>query len=140
MDYLLPPFNWGKNYRSYLKDELVNLYAACYSLKCSELHYILDPQDVYGEKFPGETFRVLKEKDLHRFGDYRTRRLVLEAYDRLRPAFDMEEYLKRFEEVMEEYRGMTEVTLRSETNSILPRTRKIPKEPNQKDIFDRKII
>lgn len=32
--------------------------------------------------FPGETFRVLKEKELARFGEYRTRRLVLEAWDR----------------------------------------------------------
>jgi len=31
----------------------------------------------------GETFRVLKEKELARFGEYRTRRLVLEAWARL---------------------------------------------------------
>ena len=33
--------------------------------------------------FPGETFRVLKEKETAKFGEYRTRRLVLEAWDRL---------------------------------------------------------
>ncbi len=33
--------------------------------------------------FPGETFRVLKEKELRQFGEYRTRRLVLEAWERL---------------------------------------------------------
>ncbi len=33
--------------------------------------------------FPGETFRVLKEKELRQFGEYRTRRLVLEAWHRL---------------------------------------------------------
>ena len=32
--------------------------------------------------FPGETFRVLKEKETAKFGEYRTRRLVLEAWDR----------------------------------------------------------
>ena len=47
------------------------------------LRYILDPQDVYGPDFPGETFRVLKEKEIRQFGEYRTRRLVLEAWDRL---------------------------------------------------------
>ena len=31
--------------------------------------------------FPGETFRVLKEKELRQFGEYRTRRLVLEAWE-----------------------------------------------------------
>jgi hypothetical protein len=31
----------------------------------------------------GETFRVLKEKEEKQCGEYRTRRLVLEAWDRL---------------------------------------------------------
>ena len=30
--------------------------------------------------FPGETFRVLREKEIAKFGEYRTRRLVLEAW------------------------------------------------------------
>jgi hypothetical protein len=30
-----------------------------------------------------ETLRVLKEKEIKQFGEYRTRRLVLEAWDRL---------------------------------------------------------
>jgi hypothetical protein len=30
----------------------------------------------------GETFRVLKEKEEREFGEYSTRRLVLEAWDR----------------------------------------------------------
>ncbi|MDD1777503.1 MAG: hypothetical protein LUQ65_04985 [Candidatus Helarchaeota archaeon] len=32
---------------------------------------------------PGETFRVLKEKEEKQYGEYRTRRLVLEAWDKL---------------------------------------------------------
>lgn len=44
-----------------------------------------DPADVHGPDFPGETFRVLKEKETAKFGEYRTRRLVLEAWDRLPP-------------------------------------------------------
>src|SRR2546428_9968326 len=42
----------------------------------SDLRYILDPTDVYGPDFPGETFRVLKEQEIARYGEYRTRRLV----------------------------------------------------------------
>jgi len=38
---------------------------------------------VYGPDFPGETFRVLKEKEIRLYGEYRTRRLVLEAWERL---------------------------------------------------------
>ena len=34
-----------------------------------------------GEDFTGETVRVLKEKEIKQFGEYRTRRLVLEAWD-----------------------------------------------------------
>jgi hypothetical protein len=34
-----------------------------YSLICDELRYILDPKEVHGEDFPGETFRVVVEKD-----------------------------------------------------------------------------
>jgi hypothetical protein len=48
-----------------------------------ELRYILDPRDVYGPDFPGETFRVLKEKEIKQYEKYRTRKLVLEAWDRL---------------------------------------------------------
>jgi hypothetical protein len=44
---------------------------------------VLDPQEVYGSDFPGETFRVLKEKELKLYGEYRTRRLVLEKWDRM---------------------------------------------------------
>jgi hypothetical protein len=40
---------------------------------------------VHGPDFPGETFRVLKERELAKFGEYRTRRLVLEAWDKLPP-------------------------------------------------------
>jgi len=52
-------------------------------LVCDELRYTLriDPKEVHGEDFHGETFRVLKEKEVKQFGEYRTRRLVLEAWD-----------------------------------------------------------
>ena len=38
---------------------------------------------MYGPDFPGETFRVLREKEMKAYGEYRTRRLVLEAWERL---------------------------------------------------------
>jgi len=58
------------------------LLARLYGLTRNELRYILDPKEVHGEDFPGETFRVLKEKEVSLYGEYRTRRLVLEAWDR----------------------------------------------------------
>lgn len=79
----LPPFKWDEERRAVLKAELDAIYAKLYGLTTEELRYILDPQDVYGPDFPGETFRVLKEKEIKQFGEYRTRRLVLEAWERL---------------------------------------------------------
>lgn len=79
----LPPFKWDEDRRAVLKAELDAIYAKLYGLTTEELRYILDPQDVYGPDFPGETFRVLKEKEIRLYGEYRTRRLVLEAWERL---------------------------------------------------------
>jgi hypothetical protein len=42
-----------------------------HGLTRDELRYILDPKDVYGPDFPGETFRVLKEKEEKQYGQYR---------------------------------------------------------------------
>lgn len=52
-----------------------------FSLPHDELRYILEPKQVHGEDIPGETFRVLKEKEVRLYGEYRTTRLVLEAWD-----------------------------------------------------------
>ncbi len=49
------------------------------SFERDELHYTPNPKDIYGPAFPGETFRVLKEKEEREFAEYRTRRLVLES-------------------------------------------------------------
>ncbi|MHC1770186.1 MAG: N-6 DNA methylase [Flexilinea sp.] len=86
-----PPFQWDDERRAILRAELDAYYAKLYGLDRDELRYILDPQDVYGPNFPGETFRVLKEKELKLFGEYRTRRLVLEAWDRLQKENEKEE-------------------------------------------------
>jgi len=106
----LPPFKWDEERRAILKAELDAIYARLYGLNRKQLRYILDPADLtprelenildpweevtdpldpegYAQRsaqstFPGETFRVLKEKDIRQHGEYRTRRLVLEAWER----------------------------------------------------------
>ncbi len=80
--FALPPFRWSDERRAILRAELDARIARLYGLTRDELRYILDPADVYGPEFPGETFRVLKEKETKLYGEYRTRRLVLEAWDR----------------------------------------------------------
>ena len=105
------PFRWDEDRRAVLRAELDAYYARLYGLTRKHLRYILDPADltereladildpweevrdpldlagyaarVAASTFPGETFRVLKEKELRQFGEYRTRRLVLEAWENL---------------------------------------------------------
>ncbi len=64
-----------------LRAELDAYYARLYDLTRDELRYILDPKEVHGEDFPGETFRVLKGKEVRLYGEYQTSRLVIEACD-----------------------------------------------------------
>jgi hypothetical protein len=83
MDYDGEPFIWDEQRRAMLRAELDAYYAKLYGLTRDELRYILDPADVYGEDFPSETFRVLKNNEIKKYGEYRTQRLVLEAWDRM---------------------------------------------------------
>ena len=69
--------------RCVLKAEIDAYIARLYGLTHDELRYILDPSDVMGPDYPSETFRVLKNSEIRQFGEYRTQRLVLEAWDRL---------------------------------------------------------
>lgn len=106
-----PPFTWNEERRAVLRAELDAYYARLYGLTRKQLRYILDPADltereladildpweevrdlldpagyaarVAASTFPGETFRVLKEKEIRQYGEYRTRRLVLEAWEKL---------------------------------------------------------
>ena len=78
-----PPFTFDPDRRAILRAELDAYYARLYGLTRDELRYILDPADVMGADYPSETFRVLKNNELREFGEYRTRRLVLKAWDKL---------------------------------------------------------
>ncbi|MCS6291162.1 MAG: N-6 DNA methylase [Nitrospira sp.] len=78
-----PPFAWDEDRRAHLRADLDAFYARAYGLIRDELRYILDPADVKGPDYPSETFRVLKEREIREYGEYRTRRLVLAAWDRL---------------------------------------------------------
>jgi hypothetical protein len=105
------PFRWNSARRANLQAELDAWYAKLYRLTRKQLRYILDPADltekeledildpseevsdpldpegykkrVEASDFPGETFRALKTAEEKAYGEYRTRRLVLEAWERL---------------------------------------------------------
>jgi hypothetical protein len=75
-----PPFVWDEERRAHLRAQLDAFYFHKYGLTEEETRYVLDPKAVHGDDFPGETFRVLKENEIKKHGEYRTQRLVLEYY------------------------------------------------------------
>lgn len=77
------PYIYDDIKRAILRAELDAYFARLYGLTRTELQYILDPHSVMGEDYPSETFRVLKEGEIAKYGEYRTQRLVLEAWDRM---------------------------------------------------------
>lgn len=82
LGYAGEPFLWDEERRSLLRAELDAWYANAYGLSREDLRYVLDPTDLFGVDFPSETFRGLKGNEIRKFGEYRTQRLVLAAWDR----------------------------------------------------------
>lgn len=72
--FISEPFRWGDppRHRAQIRAELDAYYARLYGLARDELRYTpfgIDPEETHGEDSPGETFRVLKEKEVKQFGD-----------------------------------------------------------------------
>ena len=63
--------------------ELDAYYAYLYGLNLHELKYILDPHEVMEGDYPSETFRVLKNNEMREFGEYKTQKLILNAWNNL---------------------------------------------------------
>jgi hypothetical protein len=82
LNYQGEPFSWDEDRRALLRSELDAWYARAYDLSRDDLRYILDPADMFGMDYPSETFRVLKKNEINKYGEYRTQRLVLDAWDR----------------------------------------------------------
>ena len=53
-----------------------------FGLTRDELRYVLDPDNLVGEGSGVETFKALRNREKRQLGEYRTQRLVLEAWDR----------------------------------------------------------
>ncbi len=79
----IPPIVFEDNHRANLRAELDAYFARLYGLSRRDLEYILDPKAVMGEDYPSETFRVLRDAELSTYGEYRTQRLTLEAWDKM---------------------------------------------------------
>jgi len=83
MGYRGEPFRYDETRRAVIRGELDAYFALRYGLDRDGVSYVLDPVDVYGKDFPGETFRVLKDKEIEKLGRYRTKDTILEIYDEM---------------------------------------------------------
>ena len=72
-----PPFSWDDERRHCLRCELDAIFAQMYGLTRSDLEWILDAQA------PSSSFPSLKQNEKRSFGEYRTQRYVLQAFDSL---------------------------------------------------------
>ena len=69
-DYRGPPFRWDTERRALIRAELDALMFRIYGIERSDIAYILD------------SFEGVGKDDMRRWDEYRTRRLILERYDR----------------------------------------------------------
>ena len=70
LGYNREPFEWEPESRASLQAELDAIFAHLYKLNKNDLNYILD------------TFNVLKRKEIEEFNEFKTKRLVLDAFDK----------------------------------------------------------
>jgi hypothetical protein len=69
-----PPFRWIPERRDLIRAELDAAYFHLYGVERDDVDYIMD------------TFKVVRQNDVKRHGEYHTKRLILERYDALADA------------------------------------------------------
>jgi hypothetical protein len=69
-----PPFRWDDGRRMLLRAELDAAFFHLYGIERDDVDYILD------------TFPIVRRKDERRYGEYQTKRLILEIYDAMAKA------------------------------------------------------
>lgn len=78
----MQPYIYNEERRAVAQAELDAIFAHLYGLNTEDLKYILDPEDICGSGCINETFRVLKDNETRKYGEYRTKRLVMEAWEK----------------------------------------------------------
>ncbi|MFE1327084.1 Eco57I restriction-modification methylase domain-containing protein [Streptomyces sp. NPDC058741] len=68
------PFRWENDRRTVIRAELDALFFHLYGINRADVSYILD------------TFPIIKRKDEEKYGEYRTKNLILAEYDRMAAA------------------------------------------------------
>lgn len=70
------PFKWDEERRFLLRCELDAAYFHLYGIERDDVDYIM------------ETFPIVKRKDEAKYGEYRTKRVILEIYDEMKAAME----------------------------------------------------
>jgi hypothetical protein len=78
-DYNGPPFRWTEERRFLLRCELDAAYFHLYGIERDDVDYIM------------ETFPIVKRKDEQKYGEYRTKRVILEIYDEMKRSIEARE-------------------------------------------------
>ena len=78
----MQPYIYNEERRTVAQADLDAIFAHLYGLNTEDLKYILDPEDICGSGCINETFRVLKDNETRKYGEYRTKRLVMEAWEK----------------------------------------------------------
>lgn len=76
LGYEGPPFLWNVERRFHIRCELDAAYFHLYGIARNDVDYIMD------------TFPIVNHKEEEEFGEYRTKRVVLECYDAMKKAID----------------------------------------------------
>ena len=79
-----PPFPWDEERRLRLRCELDAIFAHMYGLTRADLEWVLDAPP------PSSSFPSLKQNEMGEFGEYRTQRYVLRAFDSLERGDDLD--------------------------------------------------
>lgn len=74
--YTGPPFLWDDDRRFFLRCELDAAYFHLYQVQRADVDYIM------------ETFSIVKRKDIQKYGDYRTKLMILKIYDDMQKAIE----------------------------------------------------
>ena len=77
LGYQGPPFTWDDERRHRLQSELDAIFSHMYRLERTDVEWILDAPP------PSSSFPALKRNEIDKFGEYRTQRYVLHAYDQM---------------------------------------------------------
>ena len=86
LGYTGPPFRWDANRRVLLRAELDAAYLQLYGIGRDDAEYILD------------SFPIVRRKDGDAYGEFRTRRVILEVYDEMtRAAVSGSDYTTRLD-------------------------------------------